>query len=582
VSQPKPYTPAHAFVSDSATLANFPGQALDVEFAAIENVIGDIEGNLALLQRDDGALANGSVTYDSLSASLQTAGMAPATPWGTGTRYAVGNNVFQNENLYRCLIAHTSGVFATDLANGNWLFVTGLGNFNGSGTSVVGNLPKYTDTTGRNVTDSGVAVASLAPLVSPAFTTPSLGVATATSINGNTLTSGTYTLTGAAGKTFTFSNSLTLTGTDGTVMTFPGTSDTVATLAAVQTLTNKTLTGPTINGGSGAFTTALNLTVNQNTSTSISSINTTAGTGSLANFFANSDTAIANFGAASSLYATQAVLANRGYIYTTAASSGIALDASGSNPIVFATNDIERGRFAAGGAFNLGVAGAFVGSLVFNNATSGSITVNPATGALGAAIATLPAGTYNLVGDSLVQALTNKTFDTAGAGNVFKINGTAISANTGTGSNVLATSPTLVTPALGAATATSINGASIDNLAWTAYAPTVAPQAGSFTGATVVASGRYKQIGKTVFLETDVLLTALGSGSPAGGLTISLPLTAAAFNYAGNSTEIAVTGKSGRAIVISGGTTLDARDSTGTTYIATGAHVVCAATYEVP
>ncbi len=44
---------------------------------------------------------------------------------------------------------------------------------------------------------------------------PTLGVATATSINGNTFTTGTYTLTGAAGKTLTFNNSITLTGTDG-------------------------------------------------------------------------------------------------------------------------------------------------------------------------------------------------------------------------------------------------------------------------------------------------------------------------------------------------------------------------------
>lgn len=37
---------------------------------------------------------------------------------------------------------------------------------------------------------------------------------TATSLNGNTFTTGTYTLTGAAGKTLTFSNTLTLAGTD--------------------------------------------------------------------------------------------------------------------------------------------------------------------------------------------------------------------------------------------------------------------------------------------------------------------------------------------------------------------------------
>jgi hypothetical protein len=48
-------------------------------------------------------------------------------------------------------------------------------------------------------------------------------------------------------KKLTVSNSLTFAGTDGTTMTFPNGSDTVATLAANQTLTNKTLTSPRAN-----------------------------------------------------------------------------------------------------------------------------------------------------------------------------------------------------------------------------------------------------------------------------------------------------------------------------------------------
>lgn len=119
-------------------------------------------------------------------------------------------------------------------------------------------------------------LAAKAPLVSPSFTTPSLGVATATSINGLVITTTTGTLTiangktltanstltlagtdgktltvnasltlaGTDGKTLTISNSLTFAGTDGTTFTFPGSSDTVVTLGATQTLTSKTLTAP--------------------------------------------------------------------------------------------------------------------------------------------------------------------------------------------------------------------------------------------------------------------------------------------------------------------------------------------------
>jgi hypothetical protein len=67
---------------------------------------------------------------------------------------------------------------------------------------------------------------------------------TATTVNGITIT---QPLTGATltlgdGKTLTFSNTLTFTGTDGTSFAFPGASDTVVTLTATQTLTNKRMT----------------------------------------------------------------------------------------------------------------------------------------------------------------------------------------------------------------------------------------------------------------------------------------------------------------------------------------------------
>lgn len=67
--------------------------------------------------------------------------------------------------------------------------------------------------------------------------TNAFGVITATTLNGNTFTTGTYTLTGTAAKTLNFTNSLTLSGTDSTTMTFPGTSATIARTDAAQTFT---------------------------------------------------------------------------------------------------------------------------------------------------------------------------------------------------------------------------------------------------------------------------------------------------------------------------------------------------------
>ncbi len=105
----------------------------------------------------------------------------------------------------------------------------------------------------------------------------------------------------------------------------------------------------------------------------------------------------------------------------------------------------------ASGVLTLGTASSVLGSVVLSGSTSGTTTLNPNVTASGTL--TLPAATDTLIGKATTDTLTNKTYDTAATGNSFKINGTAITAVTGTGAAVLEASPAIT----GTATAQIVN-----------------------------------------------------------------------------------------------------------------------------
>jgi parallel beta-helix repeat protein len=68
-----------------------------------------------------------------------------STAWVTSTAYAVGDYVLSSSQVYRCLIAHTSGTFATDLSNGNWTVndTYGIRLNGGANINVLGNTIQY-------------------------------------------------------------------------------------------------------------------------------------------------------------------------------------------------------------------------------------------------------------------------------------------------------------------------------------------------------------------------------------------------------------------------------------------------------
>lgn len=105
-------------------------------------------------------------------------------------------------------------------------------------------------------------------------------------------------------------------------------------------------------------------------------------------------------------------------------------------------------------------------TMIFSDNTSNNVSItkhgfapkapNDATKYLdGTGAWTVPAGTG--ITASSTNTLTNKTYDTAGTGNSFSINGVAVTANTGTGAVARAAAPTFTTPTLGVAAATTVN-----------------------------------------------------------------------------------------------------------------------------
>ena len=128
--------------------------------------------------------------------------------------------------------------------------------------------------------------------------------------------------------------------------------------------------------------------------------------------------------------------------------------------------------------------------------------------------------------------------------------------------------------AAGVITCTGINGVS-QTTAWTTYTPTPSCGTGTFTSAS--ATGRYKQIGKTVFVQA--ALTVTTNGTCAGNMRMSLPLTSNGNAYALSMFDN-ISASTGSAVASTDATTI--RMFTVAGAYPTGFNPIVTGVYEIP
>jgi len=162
--------------------------------------------------------------------------------------------------------------------------------------------------------------------------------------------------------TLTLADSSTVNRT----LTFPDATDTLVGKATTDTLTNKTLTSPVIATGLTA-------------------------SGSAANDFSGSTGAFKPSTGTFTFQATAVAASAGANNFDLSASSGTFKTTTGVGTFGGSSNSFSGAvTITPTASLTLGTAGSAVGQAIFNNATSGTITLAPPTGALGSVTAQLP------------------------------------------------------------------------------------------------------------------------------------------------------------------------------------------------
>jgi hypothetical protein len=323
-------------------------------------------------------------------------------------------------------------------------------------------------------------------LTSPTLTTPALGVATATSVNKVTLTAPATgsTLTIADGKTLTASNTLTFTGTDASSVAFGAGGTVLYNGGALGTPSSATLTNATglpVSGITASTSSALGVgSIELGHATDTTIARSSAGVISVEGVIVPT---VSSTNTLTNKTLTLPVIDNIKLGYTTTAT------ASGTTTLTVSSNRQQLFTGSSTQTVVLPVTSTLVAGMSYDieNNSTGNLTVNSSGGNL---VATVVPGT------NLHVVCIGTTLTTAAD---WDAEFTGFGTLTGTGSVVLATSPTLVTPTLGVASATSVNKVTI-----------TAPATGSTL---TIADGKTLTASNTLtFTGTDSSSVAFGAG----------------------------------------------------------------------
>lgn len=433
MADPTPYTRLYNFTDFQTVNPNkpLPATQLDNELNAVALTVGQIKSNLGQLQRSDGALANQTVTPESLSAGalalISQGEYNPRGAWASATAYGPGDVVSFNGATYLALVAHTSvAAFATDLDANKWLliangalsgganavdlyegngsqtaftlsytysgsnsavvFVGGVAqipvqDFSISGTTITfTTAPASPSIAGRkNVMVRGTGVE--AQLAANAATTQAANAAGSAAAAAGSATSAATSATNAAASAATASTQATNASTSaGTASTQAANAATSATNAAASAATAST-------GASSASTSATSATASATSASTSAATATTQATNA-----SNSATAAASSATSAAASATTAT--NKASDATGAASSATTSAANASTSASAASNSANNAATSATSALNSATSATNSSSSASTSASNAANSASAAsTSASNAATSAAAAGT---------------------------------------------------------------------------------------------------------------------------------------------------------------------------------------------